>query len=309
MRSITLPEEIRYYDNQVSGLFIQSAKLYLLSESRLQDGRKPVVYVLNLREIDRQLAGELPRLSYHKLLIDDLEAIRQKMQREGQEYEGLEAIYIDGMDVYLSVETTTRSAYAYLLKGELQENAIVVDTAHMTAVRKPTLPDGRPVYNASFEAITLLHNCIQLFYEYNYFPTPYTYSYGPNLAARSKDSLPLARLPFRLTDLTPTGRQTFTGINYFYKGDGEDTVYRVPPQDDNYRLIRQDTGFVNYCRLVEIHYQDRQLTWKPLFELPVEYRSYNWEGISVYRKGYFLVNDKYTPRRPYETVLIYLQPK
>ena len=34
---------------------------------------------------------------------------------------------------------------------------------------------------------------------------------------------------------------------------------------------------------------------------------YNWEGIAAYKAGYFIINDKYTPSRPYRTTLLYLQ--
>jgi len=35
----------------------------------------------------------------------------------------------------------------------------------------------------------------------------------------------------------------------------------------------------------------------------------NWEGIAAYKGGYFIINDKYTPARPYRTTLLYLRAR
>ncbi len=50
-------------------------------------------------------------------------------------------------------------------------------------------------------------------------------------------------------------------------------------------------------------------TWKTLWEFPAAYNSYNWEGIVTYKKGYFIINDKYTAARPYYSTLLYLEKK
>ena len=41
--------------------------------------------------------------------------------------------------------------------------------------------------------------------------------------------------------------------------------------------------------------------------MPSIYEGYNWEGIDAYKKGYFLVNDKYTATKPYYSALMYLK--
>jgi hypothetical protein len=75
----------------------------------------------------------------------------------------------------------------------------------------------------------------------------------------------------------------------------------------NTKLITENGVFKNYCRLVDIELKGNKVSWRPLWEFPVPYRSYNWEGIAAYKGGYFIINDKYTPARPYKTTLLYLQ--
>src|ERR1700750_2150457 len=87
------------------------------------------------------------------------------------------------------------------------------------------------VYNAGFEAITLINKRIYAYYEYNYFAKNYAYSYNEALDEKSKDSVLINKLPFRITDITATGNNHFTAVNFFYKGEGKDTVYRVPVSD------------------------------------------------------------------------------
>jgi hypothetical protein len=117
-------------------------------------------------------------------------------------------------------------------------------------------------------------------------------------------------LPFRLTDITSTGKNTFTAINFFFKGAGKDEVYRMPINEiENNALIKDSSGYHSYCRLVKIKYKKSSFTWEPLWDFPVEYMSHNWEGIAAYKNGYFIMNDKYTKVKPYSSVLIYLHPK
>ena len=69
-------------------------------------------------------------------------------------------------------------------------------------------------------------------------------------------------LPFRLTDITKTRGNNFTAINYFYKGEGEDEIYRLPNGDDkNNKLIKDTSGYKNYFRLIKIKYQNLSFSW------------------------------------------------
>ncbi|MGI4863189.1 MAG: hypothetical protein ACRYFZ_04650 [Janthinobacterium lividum] len=311
VRNLALPKELDYYDNQFSGLYVAKNQLFLMSESRLQDNAEAKLYTVQLADLDRQLADTTYVLPYQKLPIQNLTRLRAKMAAAGQSYEGLEAMLIDQDEVYFSVETATPSTNCYLLKGRLQAAAVVLDTTFLLPVAKPVAADGSHIYNAGFEALALADKHLLAFFEYNYFSGPnYVYEFDrPHLRASSAPrKLNLAKVPFRITDLTPTSSQHFTAINFFFKGEGGDAVYRTPASEtDNARLITDASGFKNYCRLIDVTRTDNSFTWKPLWEFPDQYKGYNWEGIAAYKQGYFIINDKYTPSRPYQTKLLYLQ--
>ena len=151
------------------------------------------------------------------------------MLAAGQQYEGLEAMLIDGDTVYFSVETATPSTSCYLLKGTLTASAVVLDTTFLAPLAKPVAADGKHIYNAGFEALAEANKQVVAFFEFNSFPGQnYAYALAKRPAPGSPTPLPFAPLPFRITDMTPTGRNHFTAINYFFKGGGGDAVYRTP---------------------------------------------------------------------------------
>ena len=307
VHEISLPPGLSYYDNQFSGLQIAGSSLYLLSESRLEDQQEAKLYSIKLGDIEIKLRDTGYILPYKKIRINGLDKLREMMAQEKQVYEGLEAFIIDQRSVYFSVETATPSAFCYLLAGRLTDSTVELEPT-MTPIRKPRKADGSAVYNAGFEAMTLIHRRIAAFYEYNYFDQDYVYCFKTRLSKSQKDSLPIDKLPFRITDITPTGNDHFTAINFFYKGEGGDTVYRVPSSDSlNNTLIKNGTTYHDYCRLIEIDYSDRHFSWKPIWTLPPVYTGFNWEGIAAYNNGYFLMNDKYTLKRPYYSALIYIK--
>ena len=312
VRKLRLPSELADYDNQFSGLATSAGQLLLLSESRLQDKAEAKLYAVPLAALDRQLADTTYVLPYQKLPIRGLAALRAQMATAGQRYEGLEALLITPDAVYLSVETDTPSPTCYLLRGQLRAEAVVLDTTFLLPLAKPLAPDGSHIYNAGFEALAEANKHVLAFFEYNSFAGD---NYADELTARRLAStsaprrVPLAPLPFRLTDLTAVGPGRYTALNFFFKGGGGDAVYRTPDEDQvNARLTRDQSGYKNYARLLTLELKNNALAWQPLWEFPEPYRGYNWEGIAAYRGGYFVVNDKYTPSRPYQTVLLYLQP-
>ncbi|TDN40612.1 hypothetical protein E4631_10110 [Hymenobacter sp. UV11] len=312
VHNLRLPKEVAYYDNQFSGLAASADKLYLLSESRLQDQAEAKLYTVRLADLDRQLADTTYVLPYQKLPITGLPALRTKMAAAGQRYEGLEAMLLVQDVVYLSVETDTPSSTCYLLKGQLRADAVVLDTTFLLPLAKPLAADDSHIYNAGFEALAEANDHLLAFFEYNSFPARnYTYYLdNKNLSSASAPGkLPITQLPFRITDITAASKNRFTALNFFFKGEGGDAIYRTPAGDlPNAQLIRDGQGYKNYSRLLTIELSDNKLTWQPLWEFPEKYRGYNWEGIAAYKGGYFVINDKYTPSRPYQTTLLYLQP-
>lgn len=311
VRNLALPKELEFYDNQFSGLATSEGKLFLLSESRLQEKAEAKLYTIKLTDLDRKLTDSAYVLPYQKLLLTNISALRAKIDALGQRYEGLEAMLIEKDIVYLSVETATPATNCYLLKGKLRQADVELDTTFLLPIAKPLAADGSHIFNAGFEAVAKSHEHLFAFFEYNFFPTKnYVYEFkSPRLRSTSPTRpLPFAKLPFRITDITAMGDRHFTAINYFFKGDGEDAVYRTPATDSSHAKIITDQGaFKNYCRLIDIEFKGSSFSWKPIWDFPEQYKGYNWEGLAAYKNGYFIINDKYTPARPYKTTLLYLQ--
>lgn len=311
MRRLSLPKELAYYDNQFSGLAIGGQELYLMSESRLQDQAEAKLYAVPLAALDRKLRDTATVLPFRKLPLQNLGALRARMAKAGQSYEGLEALLIEQQTVYFTVETATPSTNCYLLKGTLRPDAVVLDSTFLLPLPKPLAPDGSHIYNAGYEALAAAGKQLFAFFEYNSFGANYVAALPTQhlTSATVPARVPFTALPFRLTDITATGKQRYTAINYFFKGEGGDAVYRTPPTETaTDRLIRDAQGYKNYCRLITLEQQGNRFGWQPLWEFPEEYRGYNWEGLAAYKSGYFLINDKYTPKRPYQTTLLYCEP-
>ncbi|SDY09637.1 hypothetical protein [Hymenobacter psychrophilus] len=304
-RTIQLPAELADRENQFSGLCTYRGQLLLLSESRLQEQAEAKVYGFALPDLDRQLAGSTAALSFRKYTIRGLSQARARIDRTAPIYEGLEAVAVLRDTLYFSIETVTPAPNCYLVRGVLDESQSVVqlDSSYLLALPKPRLPDGSSAYNAGFEALASYRNRELLaLFEYNYLARG-------NSAVALRDArsrfVLLPPVPFRVTDLTPTGRRRFTAINYFFNG-ASDAVYRMASPDPNARLVLDSAGrYQHYSRLISLRYTRHGIKWKPLLTLPVEYQTFNWEGLAAYKGGYFLINDKYGPSS--QSTLLYLR--
>ena len=304
--TIALPPEISYDENQFSGLQIAHQKLYIMSESRLQDKREAKLYSTKLSALAKYINDTTKKPTFKKVKIFGLDSIASKLQQLGQQFEGLEAFVIDKETVYFSVETNTASPNCFLVKGKFKRANIYLQPDFKTVI-KPRKPDGSSIYNAGFEALSLIKNRLYAFYEYNYFDSNYVYSFNIDFAKNNTDSVGINKLPFRITDITTIDSTHFTAINFFFKGEGADTVYRVPLTDTiSHALIVKNNVYQNYCRLININFTNGQFSWVPLWEFPAANTGFNWEGIATWKNGYFIINDKYTPTRPYKSVLLYV---
>lgn len=311
IHQLKLPDEVANPENQFSAIQVYNKQLYLISESRLHEKAEAKMYVAPLSSLKKSLKDTSRILPFTRYAIRHLDILTVKMKANGNDYEGLEAAVFENNTVYLSVETETASPDCYLIKGLLEKDALVLDTSFLVAIPKFTGRDGKSIYNACYEAMVKADGNIFAFYEYNYFPQ------GNYVRVLDKFSLtgnqcqhnfPMQSLPFRITDITATGNQHYTAINFFYKGDGPDAVYRPVVNDSiNNQLVLAGGKYKNYCRLVDLQITDTNISWKPLWEFPEELMGHNWECIAAYKNGYFLMNDKYTTIRPNKSVLLFLK--
>ncbi|NVO85105.1 hypothetical protein HW556_09450 [Hymenobacter sp. P5252] len=302
---IQLPAELAERENQFSGLCTYRGQLLLLSESRLQEQAEAKVYGLALPNLDRQIAGSTAELPFRKYAIRGLDQARARIDSAGAIYEGLEGLAMLRDTAYFSIETITTAPNCYLVRGVLDEarSLIQLDSSYLVALPKPLLPDGSHAFNAGFEALARYRQGLLLLFEYNYLPrNNYALVLRPDRMLRL---VGLPPLPFRVTDMEPVGRRRFTAINYFFNGPS-DALYRVAPPDPNARLIQDSSGsYQHYSRLISLRYTRHGVKWKPLLALPLEYQTYNWEGLAAHRGGYFLLNDKYGPSG--QSTLLYLR--
>lgn len=302
----SLPKEIEYYDNQFSGLYIQDGFLYLLSECRLQDKAEAKLYKIALADLDRQMKQSADTLPYQKIPIYGLQELKETIDADGSRYEGSEALVIKGNEIFISVETPSPDRNCYVFKGTLFSNRVQMSNI-ILPLPKPRLQGNKPVYNAGFEAMAMYNSSLIAFYEYNYFPEKsFAYTFSTTLNQMEKDSVKIKSLPFRITDITQKKGKHFVAINYFYKGSRADEVYRVAENDPNYHYTVQNGKIESFARLVKIKIGRKNIKWSSLGNLPKQYWAYNWEGIAAYKKGYFVMNDKYTPAKPYKTTLLFV---
>jgi hypothetical protein len=306
--TLKLPSEVSFYDHQFSGMFVHNEQLLLLSESRLQDNKEAFLYSIPLPSIEKQLKDTTHILPFKKLPILNLELLRQRMVQNGDEYEGLEALLIDKGIAFITVETATPSNNCYLLKGRITDSNLVLFTNYLLPLPKPNDEKGEHIYNAGYEALALNETTVLPIFEYNYFPKANAALsiMETSMGGVLFQKMPIEKIPFRITDITQTGANSYVALNYFYKGSGKDEVYRVPQKDKNFDYTKDKWGYKSYTRLIEITYKNEKLKWKPFWEFPPYLMSYNWEAIAAYKSGFFVLNDKYTPQRPYESILIYL---
>lgn len=297
IHSIKLPSELAFHNNQVSGMFLYNGLVFILPECRIQENHKAQLFTISTHELDQAIQDSSYAVKYIKHAVHNLDIMRNKMDRLGDPYEGLEALVIKNNVIYLSAETETGHKNCYLLKGYFNGEDVILDTTFLLTLPKFKDANNKPIYNAGYEAMTFQADKLVLFYEYNYFEKTnqvYSFSTSDLNTASALQYTSIQKLPFRITDITKSGDNNYVAINYFYNGKGKDEVYRVPASDtENRKLIKDKRHYKSYCRLIELNVSANGYSWKPIYEMPGNYNSYNWEGIAAYKNGYLMVNDKY----------------
>ncbi|MFT4204458.1 MAG: hypothetical protein QM610_11180 [Chitinophagaceae bacterium] len=305
---IKLPGDISYYDNQFSSLYIAQDKLYLMSECRIEDNSPAFIAFADLEQMNNAIKDSNYTPKFHRIALKNLDIISDILKDRKQVYEGLEAMAIDGNTYYFSIETNTPSDSCYIIKGDLKDSAIQLNTTHFLAIPKPKDENGKNIYNAGFESLEINNGKLYAFFEYNYFNNGNNVvTVDLSLDVANVQRIAIAKIPFRITDVSwDEAEDCYWAINYFYQGGGGDAVYRVAENDPNYKLM-YTSNLRSYTRIIQIKKENGAFTYRPLADLPLQYWTYNWEGLARYKKGFFILNDKYTPKRPYISELLYLE--
>lgn len=306
-RQLTLPDSLGAGAREFSSLATYGDRLYLLAENRDDHLKEPTrgVYSIALDELGDHLAGALPQISTYR--YHPLSGVGKVMQTvEG--YQGLEALVLLDDRFFITIETEQFADSCYLITGKWGEDEFLVDTTRVLALKKPVLPDGEKVFNAGFEALTVVKGELYAFFEYNGLPENFAYriTIGEEYAA---EQVPLAkRIPFRLTDAAGWRKNVIVGVNYFFPLKAE-AIYQ---QDLNRReeaSIRKGGALHPFARLAVMKVGRKKIKLKRFIAVPEVWWTSNWEGIARYKGGVLMVNDKFTRNGGRESQLLFLDFK
>ena len=327
---INLSDTLAHPENQFSGLTYRNHKLYLLCESRIQENHIARIYSINKKELKKAIADSTYQPAHKTILIKNLEKVKAQIDAGGNLFEGLEAIDVKGKNVWLTIETISPSLKGYVISGKLKKNELIINDIDILALDIP-LKNGEVLDNSGYESIAYKNGKLLAAFEYNYFDTVNRfYSLNKNLSDTSIDYLATAKVPFRITDWQFTGKDKLVALNVFYKGKA-DSYFRVPSTDSlNYKYTVNDKGEPeSFARIIQIYKtswtsytstgilhdikrsnkkKNDYYNWKTIGLLPSDYgKGYNWEGVTAFKKGYFITNDKFTPTRERKSYLLYIE--
>lgn len=231
-----------------------------------------------LERADLHQALRAPRLLHPRTLPFDDAKIRHQLAG----YEGYEAIAFEGDRFYALVEGRLLfgGMRGYLVTGRADSSGIVAETCL-------PLPLPEDVSNYAFEALTLGPEAVYVLYEANGIAkTPFAYAVSRDLATVTK--IPIAAIPFRVTDLTALEGGRAWALNTFWTGDRK--KLQVQQRENFAQLLELEVGRRG------IHPTGRTL------EINRGGPSYNWEGITAFEKGVIIITDTYPA-----TIMRYLE--
>ena len=205
-----------------------------------------------------------------------------KIRHQLDGYEGYEAIAFEGDRFYALVEGRLLfgGMRGYLVTGRADNTGIVAEACL-------PLPLPEDVSNYAFEALTLGPEAVYVLYEANGIAEPpFAYAIARDLATVTK--IPIASIPFRVTDLTALEGGRAWALNTFWTGD---------------RKKLQVQQRENFAQLLELEVGEGGIrpTGRTL-EINRGEPSYNWEGIAAFEKGVIIITDTYPA-----TVMRYLE--
>ncbi|MBN2305182.1 MAG: hypothetical protein JXQ72_11925 [Anaerolineae bacterium] len=213
-------------------------------------------------------------------------------------FDGFEAVAFAGDDqVFLMIEAIGNdgSMRGYLVPGTVGADleSITLDLDAMVEI----LPQS-DTFNMSYESLLILDDTVVTLYEINgagINATAQALVFGLDLTPQ--DSLPLAHLDYRLTDVTAVDEDgIFWATNYFYPGE-DFLLPEVDPLVEMYGEGATHTEYPHVERLVKFQVTEDGIVLAdapPIWlELPGE-DARNWEGIArLDDRGFLLVTDKY----------------
>jgi hypothetical protein len=296
---------------EFSGLVIREDQLLLLPQ-HADTGKNTYkfIYALNVDEAHKAALAQAKRAipvkeKYRIIGLEDL-LINQSIRG----YEGFEAMVIVNNDYYFLIETICEDSppvcgpACYLIKGTQRDDIILLDSK--------VVPLQRParVKNAGFEALYYdpVSQRLLIYFEYNGLEKP-PMGYGVNLSLSKVDTLQMAPVLFRITDITTDNSGDVYALNFYWGGEYRNYIEKseantaAARQMKNVNIpLREDTLFT-FMRILKLQDGDWNIAY-----LATDVKQ-NWEGIAWYKEGFFIVSDDNGGANGLKTALWYIGEK
>lgn len=318
LTDISLPDELKNGDLQISGLYAHSGKIYLLGEhDKDPNDASQNIFSIDSIEIAKKMVDANYIIQHQTLKIKNLDWAIKKITLHNESFDGLEAMVISNDTFYFSLETNWKnSQYCYLIRGRLSANIIELDTNYLLTLKRPQDHIIKQVNNAGFEALAMVDNNLYAFFEFNNFKD----SASNNVLKINTQNNEMASLkinkpiPFRITDITRENDSTFYAINFFYNGKAE-SIYRenlTSKEEDLIKVPGAPDAYKNFARIIKLELKGDTFSWEPMGNFPeniknddFNYTSWNWEGMAKFQHGFLVVNDKYRDKASQSTHVMF----
>ncbi|RAJ02383.1 hypothetical protein LX64_03395 [Chitinophaga skermanii] len=281
--TIPLPAAISSNFYEYSGLAKYNNELLLLPQFKKCTGSDSL-YSISLEDVRKYRTEKTPVTAYKSYSLTNLGEIYNKLSAE---WEGFEAIAVNGNQVWLTVETHDGNPNCYVLTGIIDGNKIVLDPQNVLALKRPYDCD-----NMGFECLTYFDKHLLALYEDNAsLVQPYGYWIDPVNNQTSKINMP--RLYFRITDIC-ADKEYIYGINYYFGGKDDYKCYAAGKEKAIREAIpnlpeRLEGNDITFARIVRCHLGDGNGEWEEVMR--IRSTKTNWEGMVQYDKGFLLISD------------------
>ena len=265
---------------------------YLILMPQYVDKNKPGFYALSKSDINRWLDGNRSGA----LTPNKINLVTPKYDEIINGHQGFEALTFVGNKTYLIIESKDNGIMkSFLVKGDMdiRNNSLVIDSNKLVEIPLP-----QNIKNMGFESILKYKYRLMVLYEANGVNVNLESSalfYSSSL--KSKGSIPLPNLEYRLTDVTEVdGKGHFWALNFFWPGERE----RLKPGDDfilkNITQGKTHKQFEHVERLIEYKIRSDKVvrTSTPPIQLVLNKNSRNWEGlVRLDKKGFLIIVDEH----------------
>ncbi len=292
---IQLAEPFNSNDMEYSGLTTHDDKLILLPQYFLGFDKDTTGFIFSI-DFNR-IREYLNSINTSPIVPESIKVYASGFQRFNHRGSGYEAITFVGDEVFILIEDIGTPTKTYIAKGiyDDEENTVHFDSSTITQ-----LPQQSYIRNYGYETLfTIGENtiAIQELNGKNNCNSRNAYEYTTSLNILKTFKLPI--IEYRITDATIFENNSFYVINYFWPGDydllkpGKDLIA------EKYGIGEHQSESKGIERILKMKIEGDSLivAGKPIYILPYDSQSSNWEGIAKFDNGFILVTDTYPHTR------------